>query len=63
MAKKNQGGGALLDESHGIDLVRYLFGEVDSVFAKVGNFSDLEISSDDNAYLTLIFKEKNNWTS
>ena len=58
MAKKNHGGGALLDESHGIDLVRYLFGEVDSVFAKVGNFSDLEISSDDNAYLTLIFKEK-----
>ena len=58
MAKKSQGGGALLDESHGIDLVRYLFGEVKSVFAKVGNYSDLEISSDDNAYLTVIFKDK-----
>ncbi len=58
MAKKSQGGGALLDESHGIDLVRYLFGEIKSVFAKVGNYSDLEISSDDNAYLTVIFKDK-----
>ena len=27
MAKKSQGGGALLDESHGIDLIRFLFGE------------------------------------
>ena len=27
MAKKEQGGGALLDESHGLDLIRYFFGE------------------------------------
>jgi len=56
MAKKDQGGGALLDESHGIDLVRYLFGEVHKVYASVGNFSNLEISSDDSAFLTMIFK-------
>ena len=58
MAKKNQGGGALLDESHGIDLIRYLLGEVDNVFAKVDKISDLEISSDDHAFLTLKMKEK-----
>mgnify|MGYP001230313999 CR=1 FL=1 len=57
MAKKKQGGGALLDESHGIDLVRHFFGEVKEVYANVGNYSDLEISSDDNAFLTFIFKK------
>ena len=53
MAKKEQGGGALLDESHGIDLVRYILGEVKEVFAIVDTISDLEISSDDTAFLTL----------
>lgn len=58
MAKKDQGGGALLDESHGIDLVRYFFGDVKDVFCKIGNYSNLEITSDDNAFLTLLFKDK-----
>ncbi len=58
MAKKNQGGGALLDESHGLDLVRYLFGEVNQVYANVGNYSDLEITSDDCAFLTMVFESK-----
>ena len=58
MAKKDQGGGALLDESHGLDLVRYLFGEVNHVYANVGNFSDLEITSDDCAFLTMVFKSR-----
>jgi len=56
MAKKDQGGGALLDESHGIDLLRMLFGEVETVSAFVGNVSDLEITSDDLAALHLKFK-------
>ncbi len=47
MAKKEEGGGALLDESHGIDLIRWLFGEVDWIHAYVGNVSELEITSDD----------------
>ena len=53
MAKKEQGGGALMDESHGIDLVRYIFGDVKEVFGIVDTISDLEIYSDDAAFLTL----------
>ena len=56
MAKKEQGGGALLDESHGIDLVRYILGEAKQVFAIVDTISDLEITSDDAAFLTLRMK-------
>lgn len=47
MAKKSQGGGALLDESHGIDLLRFLFGEITEVQGDVGTISHLEIDSDD----------------
>ncbi len=56
MAKKEQGGGALLDESHGIDLVRYVLGDVSEVFAIIDTISDLEITSDDVAFLTLRMK-------
>ena len=56
MAKKEQGGGALMDESHGIDLLRYLVGEVKEVFAVVNAISNLKITSDDNAFLTLRMK-------
>ncbi|MEM6884972.1 MAG: Gfo/Idh/MocA family oxidoreductase [Verrucomicrobiota bacterium] len=56
MAKKEQGGGALLDESHGVDLLRWWFGEVQSVSAIIDQVSDLEISSDDVAALLLRFK-------
>jgi predicted dehydrogenase len=56
MAKKSQGGGALLDESHGIDLLRYLVGEAKEVFAIVDTISGLKITSDDNAFLTLRMK-------
>lgn len=59
MAKKEQGGGALMDESHGLDLLRYLFGEPLSVYADVKNVSDLELSSDDTALLNLEFKKVN----
>ena len=56
MAKKEQGGGALLDESHGIDLIRSWLGEVKTVSGFVGNVSPLEISSDDLASLVLRFE-------
>ena len=56
MAKKEQGGGALLDESHGIDLLRWLLGEIESVSAIVDKVSELEITSDDIASLLLRFK-------
>ena len=53
MAKKEQGGGALLDESHGVDLIRYVFGDIKEVFGVVDKISELQISSDDVAFLTL----------
>ncbi len=55
MAKLDQGGGARLDESHGIDLLRWMFGEVSSVFALVDKVSDLEIDADDLTVMTLRF--------
>lgn len=57
MAKKEQGGGALMDESHGIDLVRYFFGEPKEIFALVDKISNLKMTADDNAFL--LFKMKN----
>ena len=58
MAKIDQGGGARLDESHGIDLLRWLFGDVDNLFARVGTVSDLEITSDDLTVMLIEFKNK-----
>jgi predicted dehydrogenase len=48
MASRELGGGALLDESHVIDLMLWIFGRPASVFARVEKLSDLEIDTDDN---------------
>ncbi len=56
MAKKEEGGGAILDESHALDLVRWLFGEVESVYCLNGKFSSLDITSDDLADIILRFR-------
>lgn len=48
MSSKAMGGGALLDESHWIDLMLWFFGMPESIFGRVEKISDLEISSDDN---------------
>lgn len=48
MASKEMGGGALLDESHFIDLMLWFFGVPGEVFAKVEHLSSLEIETDDN---------------
>ena len=47
MAKKEQGGGVLLDECHAFDWMQWLCGPVEGAFAVVGTFSDLEVSTDD----------------
>lgn len=49
MSKKEQGGGALLDESHAVDLARWLLGEIKEVFCLTGNISSLEMTADDYA--------------
>jgi len=58
MAKKNEGGGALMDESHGIDLLRFLAGEVEDVHARVLNVSSLKITSDDLTVMNCRLKNK-----
>ena len=58
MSKKEQGGGSLLDDSHGIDLIRFLLGDVKTVNSIVCNLSELEMSSDDSFFG--ILKMKNN---
>ncbi len=57
MSKIEQGGGARLDESHGVDLIRWIVGEIESVYSLVEKVSKLEITADD--LTVMIFKFKN----
>jgi predicted dehydrogenase len=52
-ARRDLGGGVLLELSHEIDYVRWLFGEVRRVQAVVRRQSDLEIDVEDTAHLLL----------
>lgn len=49
MAQKELGGGSILDQSHIMDLVHYLFGNFKSVMAFNNKISELEIEADDIA--------------
>jgi predicted dehydrogenase len=57
-ARADLGGGALLELSHEIDYLRWLFGDIQWVSAILGTQSDLEIDVEDTAYLTLGFAAK-----
>ena len=46
-AKKEEGGGVLLDLSHEIDYVQWLFGQINEIKSYQMKISDLEINSDD----------------
>ncbi len=52
-ASATLGGGMLFDQSHEIDYVRWIFGEVTGVSAVTARVSDLAIDSDDTALLHL----------
>ena len=54
-AKKKLGGGALLELSHEIDYLRWIFGEVEWVRASLSKQSNLEIDVEDTAHLTMGF--------
>jgi predicted dehydrogenase len=56
MADAKQGGGCLLDESHAIDYMRWLLGDIVEVSAVVDRVSSLEITADDIADLTVRFR-------
>ena len=47
------GGGIILDASHELDYVRWLGGEVESVYCAAGHLSDLEMETEDTAAITL----------
>ena len=56
MAEKSQGGGSILDQSHIMDLIHYLFGEFEKVYAINTNLSSLEVNSDDFSELLVKLK-------
>lgn len=55
-AQTKLGGGAILELSHELDYVRWLMGEVKSVFATANRVSDLEIDVEDIAEIILHFE-------
>jgi predicted dehydrogenase len=57
MARADQGGGALLDESHFLDLALWLFGRPRALYARVERLSSLEITSDDNVDIVAVFDQ------
>ncbi len=57
MASKELGGGALLDESHWVDLMLWLLGKPASVYASIGKMSDLDISTDDNVDMVIQYED------
>lgn len=59
MSRAALGGGALLDESHWLDLMLWLFGMPDRLFAKIEKISDLDIETDDNVDMQIIYERKN----
>lgn len=56
-AKRELGGGVLLELSHEIDYLRWIFGEVDWVRATLLRQSELEIDVEDTVHLTLGFEK------
>ncbi len=57
MASKELGGGALLDESHFIDLMLWFFGKPERIFAKIERLSSLEIDTDDNVDIVAMYSD------
>ena len=56
-ARSELGGGALLELSHELDYLRWIFGEVEWVKATLSRQSCLEINVEDTAHLTLGFAQ------
>ena len=55
MSSAELGGGALLDESHWVDLMLWFFGMPESLSALVEKISNLNITSDDNVDMMINF--------
>lgn len=57
-ARSDRGGGVLLELSHEIDYLRWIFGPWDWVSAWMGNVSDLDIDVEDTALITVGIKSE-----
>ena len=57
MASAELGGGALLDESHFIDLMCWFFGVPEKVVARVEHTSELKIDTDDNVDMIAVYPD------
>jgi predicted dehydrogenase len=57
-ARSALGGGVLLELSHEIDYLNWIFGEVEWVSGWVGNVGNLDIDVEDTAHLILSFESK-----
>lgn len=56
MASRELGGGALLDESHFLDLILWFFGVPAEVSGRVEHISPLQIDTDDNVDALLVYE-------
>jgi predicted dehydrogenase len=57
MARAEQGGGALLDESHFLDLALWLFGPPREIYGRAEKISTLDITADDNVDLIAAYDD------
>lgn len=57
MASRQQGGGALLDESHWVDLMLWFLGKPERLVATIDKISDLEIETDDNVEMLVTYPD------
>ena len=55
-AKKDLGGGIILDGSHEIDYMRWFLGDVEQIFCFAGKISSLEVETEDIAEILIKFK-------
>jgi predicted dehydrogenase len=63
-ARRELGGGALLELSHELDYLQWIFGSAYWVSAVIGKHSNLEIDTEDNAHLVIGFSgEKLGYTT
>ena len=57
-ARKNLGGGVILDAIHELDLALWMFGEPETIYCAGGKYSDLEIDVEDVAEILLCYPDK-----
>ena len=57
MSSREQGGGALLDESHWVDLMLWFLGKPERLVATIEKISDLEIETDDNVEMLITYPD------